>query len=338
MHNDDRRRRYVDAAISAARGEVAAANPGARHNTVNRAAFGLGRLVGAGVLSYADAERELLAVAPIGDGYPESRAQSDVTGGLRDGLKSPAVVPKNLTDAADSVHPRERGGARNGESKNYLAPAAVLALWRLCRPVVEDDAVTAYLASRGIDAYALACLDMARTLPTDVQIPGWASIKGQPWTKTGHRLLVLLWSHDLHPYGIIARQVTAWDGPKSVSPAGYSRAGLAMLDYPAGVLLRRARWPIAWPGSEHPVIVIAEGEIDAMLWATRSDATQICGVIGIISGSWRTEWALAIPRGTRTIVATDDDEAGDKYAKHIMTGLETAGHIPRRWKDPGRGA
>ena len=80
--------RYALAALAAEVDRVASAPVGARNDTLNRAAFALGRLVGAGLLDPADATRELgLAARRAGLG----RAEIDRT--IRSGLTAGRRTP-----------------------------------------------------------------------------------------------------------------------------------------------------------------------------------------------------------------------------------------------------
>ena len=80
--------RYAEAALAAAVERVANAPVGTRNDTLNRAAFGLGRLVGAGLLPAADVRRELGTAAwRCGLGRVETRAT--IGSGLRAGMRSP---------------------------------------------------------------------------------------------------------------------------------------------------------------------------------------------------------------------------------------------------------
>ncbi|GGN67313.1 DNA primase [Actinoplanes lobatus] len=84
--------RYAEAALEAETGRVARAPVGTRNDTLNRAAFALGRLVGAGLLAESTVRWELSAAARhAGLGWAEIR------GTLRSGL------------AAGRRHPFEHG-------------------------------------------------------------------------------------------------------------------------------------------------------------------------------------------------------------------------------------
>jgi hypothetical protein len=104
-------------------------------------------------------------------------------------------------------------------------------------------------------------------------------------------------------------------GEKAAAPAGAQLLGLVFADDLALRILSGA------PLSDHPVIVIAEGEPDWMAAATHWPETELdVACFGVVAGSWTersTELARRIPTGARVIVWTHQDPAGDKYARRI---------------------
>jgi Bifunctional DNA primase/polymerase, N-terminal len=83
-----RRGGYGRAALARERAAVAAAQPGRRNATLNRAAFNLGQLVAAGILE-ADQVRAVLLAAALEAGNPEAKARATITSGLRGGAAKP---------------------------------------------------------------------------------------------------------------------------------------------------------------------------------------------------------------------------------------------------------
>jgi Bifunctional DNA primase/polymerase, N-terminal len=79
---------YGRAALTRERAAVAAAPPGRRNNTLNRAAFNLGQLVAAGLLE-AEEVRAALLEAALEAGNPEARARATIASGLRGGAAKP---------------------------------------------------------------------------------------------------------------------------------------------------------------------------------------------------------------------------------------------------------
>jgi len=86
---------YGRAALTRERAAVAAAQPGRRNATLNRAAFNLGQLVAAGVLD-ADEVRAVLLAAALEAGNPEAKAKATIESGLAGG----AAKPRRRRDGA----------------------------------------------------------------------------------------------------------------------------------------------------------------------------------------------------------------------------------------------
>jgi hypothetical protein len=83
-----RRGGYGRAALAREQAAVAAAQPGCRNATLNRAAFNLGQLVAAGLLDADHVRAELLAAA-VEAGNPEAKARATVESGLSGGAAKP---------------------------------------------------------------------------------------------------------------------------------------------------------------------------------------------------------------------------------------------------------
>ena len=86
---------YGRAALARERAAVAAAPPGRRNATLNRAAFNLGQLVAAGLLD-AEEVRAVLLAAALEAGNPEAKARATITSGLAGG----AAKPRRRRDGA----------------------------------------------------------------------------------------------------------------------------------------------------------------------------------------------------------------------------------------------
>ena len=80
--------RYARAALAAETERVASAPVGTRNDTLNRAAFALGRLVGAGLLGQADVVRDLDAAARRA-GLGRAEIRGTIRSGLTAGRRSP---------------------------------------------------------------------------------------------------------------------------------------------------------------------------------------------------------------------------------------------------------
>lgn len=193
----------------------------------------------------------------------------------------------------------------------YPPQPEVAALWAASLPVVDDVEVTAWLRSRGVDPGGVG-RDLARALPRTAPLPSWARSYVGTWPAAGYRAIIPLFDEIGRLRSVRARRVAVRDdgGPKALPPAGHRTAGLVM----ACALGRRMLAGHAQPAA----VLVAEGEPDFLLAATRqTDAA----VIGIISGAWTPAVGARIPVGARVSVRTHHDLAGDKYAAQVAETL-----------------
>jgi hypothetical protein len=84
---------YGRAALAGERAAVAAAQPGHRNATLNRAAFNLGQLVAAGLLDVEQVRAVLLAAA-LEAGNHETKARATIESGLRGGAAKPRTAER----------------------------------------------------------------------------------------------------------------------------------------------------------------------------------------------------------------------------------------------------
>lgn len=215
--------------------------------------------------------------------------------------------------------------------------AEVAALWSACRSVSDDAEVAAWLAGRGLDAGQLADRDLARALPQGLTaLPRWATCRACPWTE-GWRLLLPL--HDAagklaSVRARLIRKPGAASTPKSSAAAAGpgSSAGLVMADRLGRQVLN---WGHAdrWCSGGRLHIFVAEGEPDylalACLWSDADDETP--AVLGIVAGAWTPAIAARIPDDTIVTIATDPDDAGDRYARDVAATLADRCDV-RRWR------
>jgi hypothetical protein len=82
---------YARAALDRERAAAAGAQLGSCNHTLNRAAFNLGQLVGAGLLD-ADHVRVVLLAAALEAGNPERKARATIESGLRGGAAKPRAT------------------------------------------------------------------------------------------------------------------------------------------------------------------------------------------------------------------------------------------------------
>jgi putative DNA primase/helicase len=91
---------YATAALAAELARVQSARPSTRNTTLNKAAFALGRLVGAGMLDCATVENELLGAAQA-CGLPQREALRTLRSGLDAGAANPRQAKTVMGSPAD---------------------------------------------------------------------------------------------------------------------------------------------------------------------------------------------------------------------------------------------
>lgn len=212
---------------------------------------------------------------------------------------------------------------------NYPPIGEVEALWGSCRPVDSDDGVLWYLGHRSITGVGkLAEHDAARALPlTGAMLPGWAHVGDRSWAETGHRLIVPLYDFQGTMRSVLARSVEASPRVKSVGATGRARRGLVM----AGTYGRQMLVSGATRGMhaiENFRLSVWEGEIDTIRAISVGHDCEISedfapaafrGVLGIFSGSFTRDVASRVPSQSTVVIATDDDDQGDRYAADIQS-------------------
>lgn len=235
------------------------------------------------------------------------------------------------------------GGAHNTRPQQVETPpppqpeyppdSELLGLWSSSSAVDCDQQVTEYLSSRGIDATSVADRDLARVLPGS-HLPDWA----RTWPDA-HRIVVPLYDEFGRLRSVLARSIDRSSTRKSLAPSGFARSGLVMADGFGRMLLNSGTRPDWWPIDVDLRVVVSEGEIDFLCWATQATGTDEHGpaVYGIVSGSWNGAIASRIPDQTVVVVATDCDEAGDRYASRIVTTFSGRNVRLERWEDSARG-
>jgi DNA primase len=203
--------------------------------------------------------------------------------------------------------------------RDYPLPAEVSRFWAACQPVTEDAQVSLLLESRGINPERVASQDLARALHQDTHhsdVPSWARFRGraptsQPWTRTGHRLILPTYDSDGGVRSVRAWLVTGESGkPKRVPPAGHRASGLVVANRQAVEMLR---------GDGRPSrVVIVEGEPDFL---ARSVLSPGDAVLGVMSGSWSDAFAARVPYGSEVIIRTHLDDAGERYAGEVFESV-----------------
>jgi putative DNA primase/helicase len=111
-------RRYAEAALRAEAARVRDAPSGERNDTLNAAAFSLGTLGGAGILSEAEA-RAALCDAARAAGLGEGEANRTFTSGWRKGLAEPRVIQWQATQADWPARPQNEFGLADRMADRY---------------------------------------------------------------------------------------------------------------------------------------------------------------------------------------------------------------------------
>ena len=122
---------WASSAFDAEIRAVRSATAGTRNMTLNRSAFALGQIVGAGLLDQGAVERTLVDSA-LGVGLTEREAAMTVRSGLRAGARrprAPTLSPNLPAHQEDPLlpavpRPRERGSSRGPRSMALLAGPA----------------------------------------------------------------------------------------------------------------------------------------------------------------------------------------------------------------------
>lgn len=199
-------------------------------------------------------------------------------------------------------------------------------VWKRAVTLTSDPEAVAWCVARGLVPSVLVERDLARVVPPEMPLPSWAAFRQRTWSTGVHRLLVPLYDSLGLMRSFQARTLSPALLPKSVSPFGFSTAGLVMAD---PICLRL----VLDPRSATPVrLVVVEGIPDFLTWATRwtTGDPRACPVLGVISGSWDGEIAGAVQDGGEVIIRTHADEAGDQYARAIVETLaERSVHLVR---------
>lgn len=232
---------------------------------------------------------------------------------LRDDLRLDATVRPSPRPATPPSTPPPR----------YPDREAVLALWNACEPL--DDRARAYLQSkRGLKGSRVLDRDIVRQLPRRlVEAAPWS----HGWARSGHSLVFPLVDARGEIRSVLARLARPKrDGDKSKSLAvqGFERSGLVIACPSARAMLASACHPRTWTGPEPMRVVITEGEIDVLAWASRDGVNATIGIFtGSMSAS-HAEHARRIAWGARVLVALDLDEASDGLREQVRSALRAA--------------
>lgn len=209
--------------------------------------------------------------------------------------------------------------------------AEVMTVWKSCVGVTEDTEAVQLLESWSTEPAAVYIEDLARVLPLNGPHFPWMIARGQPWHQ-GWRLIVPALGVTGEIESLKARWIREKDPPgqlKSASPKGCQIGQLVTANGAAEIILRTEQLPLNCSKEARFDVWIVEGEKDLIIQTSRhnNSSHDAKAVFGIWSGGWTTQIAQRLPmeQRIRIIIATDPDEAGNKYAKDIYKTLITRG-------------
>ncbi|KAF0247048.1 MAG: hypothetical protein FD180_165 [Planctomycetota bacterium] len=312
-----------------------------RNNALVSAAYGLGRLVGAGRLERVRAEEDLLAVAAeIGllEGTEVMKSRGTIKRGLDAGEKHPLGSHPSAFGVAFRPRSGRASPPRSASHKepDPLRPPAdeVAELWQSGIAVTEDPATVAWLRSRKLSAADVVDRDLARVIKPKGPRFTWASIGTRSWADSGFRLLLPAFDATGLLATIRARQVITSDGLKEVSAQGFAAIRTVYADKLGRRLLFDGLPPSGF-SADRLSVVVAEGWPDfATLASYFSDADEnATAVFGIYAGGWTQDIASRIPPAATVAIWTDPDEAGHGYAERIASSLAGRCRVIRSRKE-----
>ena len=168
--------------------------------------------------------------------------------------------------------------------------------WLIKRTIEPSDVRDAYMLSEEFNYGSLSYVESSN----GKRMPWWPSF----WSKE-YPIVFPLYDHMGLCKSFLGRTMkNAENRTKTRCPIGYSSRGLMLMNRSARRMAN---------GVQHKEIWVAEGEMDFLAMSVRTDEP----VIGIRSGSTRHLHAIPISGKPTLYIATDLDEAGNKYAREI---------------------
>lgn len=268
---------------------------------------------------------------PGPDGWARARAIA-VERGLVASEGAPVATARNVPNDRPPA-PSVRPGAPVAPVASLPDAGEVTALWNACGPVDADPEVSGWLRSRRIDPALVAELDLARVVPSAAE----NALAVATWTRFGRASWGRGWRLILPCFNAAGELVTlrarwAADGPVKVKEGGGTdvAAGPAVYADPMARELLRGATPLGWDGR----VIVVEGGPDFLTLAT---STSGPAVFGVWAGAWPATQAGAafaerLPARARVCLATDANDAGDRYADTI--GAHLAGRTWCRVRAP----
>lgn len=314
---------YAKAALENACQEISGSAQSARNLTLNHAAFGIGQLVGGGLIDYQQAYLALYYAA-IGTGLPTNEAIATTESGLSAGILNPrAPEDKN---GKNTVTQKSAERTVDNEIPKRPPHTEIKYLWQRSQRLTLPSRVDKFLKIRGINSRDVGYLDVARAFPHYGLFFKWWP---QSWVKH-YALIVQAFEPDGTLASIHGRAIDdVGDGPKTRWPAGFQAKGLLFADERGQALLQCM--PIVLL---HGVLIV-EGLTDflkASIWAAIRETRRHEGiaVFGITAGGAsalnKVRWQM---NNVPAFIATDDDAVGEKYAAAIHQALPASMPVKR---------
>jgi hypothetical protein len=223
-----------------------------------------------------------------------------------------------------------------------LPGSEVAELWGAAWFVDTEQRARRWMHARGLDAGA--CGDIVRSLPSSAGVPSWATCLGEAWSN-GHTLLLPAYDAQGELVGLRARWTGAeWDGErwrevsapggrKEVNPRGSGVLRATVYADETGRAVLQGESPEGWSGK----VIVVEGGPTWLRYAiaARKTAGEWPAVLGVWSGAWPDDAegdkiASSLTHAAGVYVATDSDDAGDKYATAIGNTLARASITAKR--------
>lgn len=227
-------------------------------------------------------------------------------------------------------------------------PREVDLVWSMCRRVSTTSMgpAEAFLSGRGLSPVVDPTLARALGTPGYIDAtlakrgaawPEWAGMPRKngdgsvrcvvPWMEPTYGLIGAGYDHTGRLVVLRARSVIEGHVPKEISPWGVDATGAVYAD-------TRGRRLLAGQRDTTSALVITEGLPDtfAIHEAIRvlgEPASLRLAQWGSWSGSYRDELALRVPGDVVVYLATDPDEAGDRYARKWRNGLANVRRVLR---------
>lgn len=267
---------YAEAAMERELDKLTRARPGERNDTLNHAAFALGRFLGAGTLSRSIVERALLEQA-VEIGLPVAEAQRTIASGINAALKEGLLRPLG----GDEVK------TRRAEACQWPDPPAALAFYglagnivRAIEPESEADPVAilvqllvAFGNMVGRGPYFVAESDLHHTNLFVVNVG--ATSKGRKGSSFGRVRNVLsgadpLWTNERILSGLSSGEGLVWAVRDSVEERQPIKEKGRVVDY---------ELVVADPGVEDKRLLCFESEFCSVLRLMRREQNILSTII-----------------------------------------------------------